>query len=108
MSAIDDLLKLLDRIPLWKKLNALPDRVDELEKRIAILESASKEPSEFLDLGMCLLKRNPTGGYFNTPLCPSCKKPLSDFFPGKLNCGSCSVVLDSMAVMAAVKKALAS
>ncbi len=76
----------------------------ELQKELSVL----KKEVEYLDLGMCVLKANPAGGYFDTPLCPSCKKPLSKFATGHLVCGSCAIKLDPMAVNAAVKKALAS
>ncbi|WP_394026628.1 hypothetical protein [Desulfovibrio falkowii] len=76
----------------------------EIRKKL----DASQREAEYLDLGMCVLKVNPAGGYFETPLCPSCKKPLSKFLGGSLVCGSCSINLDLVAVNAAVKKALAS
>ena len=53
MISISDMLTLLDRIPLWGQLKALPNRVNELEKRIAELES---KPSS------------------NDEICPKCKQ----------------------------------
>jgi ribosomal protein L37AE/L43A len=38
MFGTKDLLDLLDRIPTWKRLGQVPDRVDQLEKRVADLE----------------------------------------------------------------------
>jgi len=35
---IDDILKALDRIPGWKRVQELPVEVDELKKRVAELE----------------------------------------------------------------------
>lgn len=94
-----------------KKIQELESENTELLRENRVLrkqlEGLQKEP-EYLDLGMCLLKANPAGGYFDTPLCPSCKKPLSAFISGKLVCGSCAISLDPSIVRAAVKKALAS
>lgn len=36
-------MKLLDRIPLWKRLGKLPAEVEALEKRVAALEEALKQ-----------------------------------------------------------------
>jgi len=38
MSLVDDVLKVLDRIPIWKRLQQIPGEVDELKERIASLE----------------------------------------------------------------------
>jgi hypothetical protein len=37
--SISDMLALLDKIPIWKQLKELPQRVESLEKRIAELEN---------------------------------------------------------------------
>lgn len=39
MGMLEELNDLLDRIPLWKRLSAMPDRVAALEQRIAALEA---------------------------------------------------------------------
>ncbi len=39
MGAIDDFVKMLDRIPLWKRLGELPAEVDDLNRRVADLEA---------------------------------------------------------------------
>jgi hypothetical protein len=39
-----DLLQLLDRIPVWKRIAAMPGRLDELEKRLAALEQKPNLP----------------------------------------------------------------
>jgi predicted nucleic-acid-binding Zn-ribbon protein len=39
MSIIDDILKALDRIPVWKRVSALPAEVDALKKRVEALEA---------------------------------------------------------------------
>lgn len=38
MVGTKDLVDLLDKIPLWKRLTQTPARIDELEKRVAKLE----------------------------------------------------------------------
>ena len=40
MAAITgDLLALLDKIPVWRRVQAAPERIDALEKRVAELEA---------------------------------------------------------------------
>jgi hypothetical protein len=38
MGAIDDFMKMLDRIPIWKRLGEVPAEVDSLKARVADLE----------------------------------------------------------------------
>lgn len=38
MAGLSDILSLLDKIPIWKRLTELPAKVEELEKRISALE----------------------------------------------------------------------
>ena len=40
MISVSDILKLLDQVPIWKKLSGLPARLDELERRVKDLEGA--------------------------------------------------------------------
>jgi len=54
LSAVNELLSLLDKIPIWKRISHLPDEVDALKQRIANLETML------------------SGG---GDLCPRCKKP---------------------------------
>lgn len=35
---MDETLKVLDRIPIWKRLGEVPDEVDDLKRRVAALE----------------------------------------------------------------------
>ncbi|MBI1179131.1 MAG: hypothetical protein GC201_01140 [Alphaproteobacteria bacterium] len=37
-------MKALDTIPIWKTLKGLPQRLEALEARIAMLERAAKQP----------------------------------------------------------------
>lgn len=39
MGMIDDILKALDRIPIWARLTKVPDEVDKLRERVLELES---------------------------------------------------------------------
>lgn len=39
MGLLEDIQKTLERIPVWKRLVALPDKVEKLEARIAALEA---------------------------------------------------------------------
>jgi hypothetical protein len=38
MGIVDDILKALDRIPVWNRLQQLPTEVDDLKARIGVLE----------------------------------------------------------------------
>ena len=38
MVGLKDLIAVLDRWDVWKRVSAAPDRLDELEKRVAALE----------------------------------------------------------------------
>ena len=38
MGVIDDMLKALDRIPGWARLQKVPDEVDQLTRRVTALE----------------------------------------------------------------------
>lgn len=42
--SVGDIIKLLDQIPLWKMVSALPKRVKELEERVAALEGKNIKP----------------------------------------------------------------
>lgn len=45
MISLKDLLALLDRYEDWKRIKELPDRVEELEARIAQLEKGPPNPN---------------------------------------------------------------
>jgi len=38
LGIVDETLKVLDRIPIWKRLGEVPSEVDDLKKRVAALE----------------------------------------------------------------------
>jgi hypothetical protein len=42
--SVSDILKILDNIPIWKKLSTMPKRVEDLEQRLAALEKALAAP----------------------------------------------------------------
>lgn len=46
MVSVSDLLKILDSIPVWKALKALPERVTALEEKIVQLEAKNALPSK--------------------------------------------------------------
>jgi hypothetical protein len=46
MSAIGDIVGLLEKIPIWKRLKALPEQFDALQARVAALEDRQKDPSD--------------------------------------------------------------
>lgn len=45
MGILEDVMKALERIPAWKRLQQLPERADALEQRIAALEQQLKPAS---------------------------------------------------------------
>ena len=48
MGLLEDILKALDRVEIWKELQAAPHRISELEKRVAELEGklGGKRPAD--------------------------------------------------------------
>ena len=70
-----------------------------LQKELSTL----KKEAEYLDLGVCSLKTNSDGGYEKTPLCPTCKRPLSKGMLGKYFCGPCDYHVSIMEVDASIK-----
>jgi hypothetical protein len=42
--SVSDILKLLDQMPVWKTLKALPPRIEALERRVAELEGGRQLP----------------------------------------------------------------
>lgn len=47
MGAIDDFMKMLDRIPIWKRLGEVPAEIDQLKAQMAALEKRlEKVPGE--------------------------------------------------------------
>lgn len=58
MISVSDILKILESIPVWRRLKDLPERVGKLEERIAMLERGLAAPK-------------PAG-----PSCPLCGAPM--------------------------------
>lgn len=123
---IENIIKMLSSAPtiaaqkehldwLRDQLKAAETKLNFLEKEnsrlnnennqlVLQLSSLKKEP-EYLDLGICSLKANSSGGYFLDPLCSSCKKPLSPFSNGKFFvCASCALKIEAKAIRAALIK----
>lgn len=47
MGMLEELNDLLDRLPLWARIKALPDKVETLQQRVALLEAQfSGKPGE--------------------------------------------------------------
>ncbi|PTX45612.1 hypothetical protein IQ03_04520 [Gemmobacter caeni] len=46
MISVSDIVKILDQIPVWKTLKALPGRIEALERRVAELEGAKLLPGK--------------------------------------------------------------
>jgi hypothetical protein len=59
MISVSDILKILDSIPIWKSVKALPDRMKELEGRVERLEKALAAPPRK-----------------SGPACPVCDAPM--------------------------------
>jgi hypothetical protein len=55
MGVLEDIMHALDRIPIWKRVSALPKEVDELRKRVAALEAKLEGTSGVL----CALCQSP-------------------------------------------------
>lgn len=124
---IEKILKILSSTPTVaaqkEHLDWLKDQIQAIQKKMSYLEeenaklikeneslslelSSFKNNDEYIDIGVCSLKKSPHGGYFPEPLCPSCKKPLSPFSNGKFFvCSSCVVKIDSKAIRAALMRA---
>ena len=52
MGLLEDIMKTLERIPIWKRLVQLPAETEALEKRIAALE-AKLQPKTGSECPMC-------------------------------------------------------
>jgi DNA-directed RNA polymerase subunit M/transcription elongation factor TFIIS len=44
MVSVSDLLTLLDKVPVWKRIKELPDRIVKLESRVSELEGKLGKP----------------------------------------------------------------
>jgi hypothetical protein len=44
MIGTKDILAILEKVPLWRRLNELPAKIEELERRIALLEKRPELP----------------------------------------------------------------
>lgn len=97
MISVDDVLKILDRIPIWKNLAALPAKVAALEKRVAELETynnalAEQPATDFIEHKGALFRVMDDGTIDDTVHCPRCQMSVSSFEgDGKFHC-SCGWV----------------
>ncbi len=46
MISVSDILKILDKAPIWKTLTQTPKRIDALEARVATLEASEQNPTQ--------------------------------------------------------------
>lgn len=78
MGILEDVMKALDRVPIWKRLQGLPDEVDRLRQRITELEkSLEKSPAEgcpFCGARAWRLQRVDMHGRREVWHCLECKK----------------------------------
>ncbi len=83
MGLLEDVMKTLERIPAWKRLNALPAEVEALQKRVEALEAklgprTGKECPQCGDMAMKLIASKPhpqfafAGAKRDTLKCESC------------------------------------
>jgi len=91
MSVLSELNTLLEKIPVWKELIALPKRVTELEKRLETLEKGTEttSPDNLTKYkGLFWEKDNPL------PICPSCKSQMGSFEDMQYVCNKCKFMTD--------------
>jgi hypothetical protein len=74
-----DLTKLAELIPFVKALTSLPERVSQLEKRFAALETVKSAERKFTDYDGAKFKRNPDGSWQNVVFCPKCETSTEKF-----------------------------
>lgn len=79
MGIIDEVLKVLDRIPIWKRLQEVPSEVDDLRSRIAALEElvsgkALADACPFCGKRAFRLDRSIMHGRAEIWTCQECKK----------------------------------
>lgn len=83
MGLLEDIMKTLERIPVWKRLATLPDEVEALNKRIAALEEK---------LAPATGKRCPVCDALSLKVISSSPHPEFGFAgvkQDKMRCGSC-------------------
>ena len=80
MGMIDDILKALDRIPTWKRLQEVPAEVDDLKRRVVELEAklGGKWPPDVCKYcgarAVRLTADSTYGGMFEVWTCGECGK----------------------------------
>lgn len=91
MGTLTDIATLLDKVPVWRQLKALPAKVAELEARVAALEGRHKaEQSEFEEHRGAVFKRRAKGGFHKAVYCPGCASVASPFEgTQQFHCDSC-------------------
>lgn len=83
MGLLDDMLKTLDRIPVWKRLGEVPAEIEDLKMRLAVLEGKlnGKWPAEVCRYCGERAARlsaqfgpNAKGGYIDQWTCNECQQ----------------------------------
>lgn len=94
MVSVSDIVKILDQVPIWRTLKALPGRIDALEKRVNDLESRPKQADHLHTCELCGkpakvtdVREHPTFGVFGrkqrTITCEDGHAIDYDWEPGK-------------------------
>lgn len=90
MSALDNILSILNNWSKWKRITSLPEEVDALEKRIAELEARiSGTPPEFVESHGALFKLKPDGTFHKAVYCPKCRNSAAKFDGVHFDCAAC-------------------
>ncbi|EEB70302.1 conserved hypothetical protein [Ruegeria sp. R11] len=53
MVSVSDMLKILEKAPIWKSLKEMPHRIEALEARVAELEAKPSKPEHLETCEMC-------------------------------------------------------
>jgi hypothetical protein len=78
MGMLDDLLKALDRVPLWKRLGSVPSELDDLKQRVGAIEEklGNKWPADVCkscgERALRMIKSTANG---ETWTCGACHNP---------------------------------
>lgn len=83
MGMLDELNDLLDRIPIWKRLTGLPAELDELKKRVSVLEAKLSAPRG----AQCPMCSEPT--LLMTGVDQARSRPQIGLYIDKMQCSSC-------------------
>jgi len=94
MLSVSDILKLLDKAPIWRTLRETPARIAALEDRVAALEERGGKPAHILRCEICgepakvtAIRDHPifgeVGKKIRTVTCETGHEVDYDWMPGK-------------------------